>query len=355
MKNKIKKPKNKINFSIIFMSLAITCSNFNSCIAKTIAKNFQKVIPIGKTVGLELNLKSPIVVNVSNVVNKNGEKHSPAKQAGIKNGDKILKINDQIITKTEDVLNAVEKENGTEIEIEILRNKKTIKTKIIPILSKIDEKYKLGIWLNDTVSGIGTITFYDPINEKFASLGHAIVDNNFGSTIDINNGSVHKTEIKQIKKSLNGKAGELVGYFLKEKKGYLSKNCNFGIFGSIEKNFLNDCETDLNKIIEIAPREEIHIGEAYILSNISENKIEKFNIKIEKVIKQKQKAPKGLILKITDKNLIEKTGGIVQGMSGSPIIQDGKLVGAVTHVIINDPIRGYGIFAEWMLEELKEA
>ena len=222
------------------------------------------------------------------------------------------------------------------------------------IPTKTDEdEYKLGLWVRDAASGVGTISFYEPRTGEFAALGHGILDVDTEELIDIARGDIVTSKIISIVKGEKGNPGELQGSIENGKIiGEVYKNTNFGIYGKLN-NIENLKKEGVNEM-KVMPRDEVKEGKASILCTLENNKQEEYEIEIEKVYTSSNRANKNMIIKVTDERLLQKTGGIIQGMSGSPIIQDGKFVGAVTHVMVNNPEKGYGIFADTMLKQMKE-
>ena len=245
--------------------------------------------------------------------------------------------------KGEDVFNIINKSAGQKIKFEIIRDNKIVYLDVIPVKS-IDGSYKIGLWIRNGTSGVGTITFINKKTNEFGALGHGISDSDTNILLDVKEGYVYKAKIYDIRKNNNSEIGEVVASILDDKEiGTIKKNTKYGVYGKLYNNVyynLND--------LEIARVQDVHIGDAYILSYI-DGKQTKFNIKITKIIPFHFKSSKAFIVKIVDNNLIKRTGGIVQGMSGTPIIQDNKLVGAITHVFLKNPLCGYGIFIENML------
>lgn len=303
------------------------------------------VVPGGNAIGIKMFTEGLLVVGISYVIGKNGVKYTPAKDCGLKEGDIIEAINDTPVSLNEDMDELIK---DTIVKLKVKRDSQTIEINAKTIKSAEDNKYKLGIWVRDSSAGVGTMTFYDPKTGYYASLGHAITDVDVGSVLKVANGSLVDCSIATIEKGKVGVPGELRGVFEDNTVGTITENCNIGIYGKLSKPSILP-ET---KPVEVLPRFKIKEGPAYILSTIDGEKIERFNIEIQKISSSQDCGNKGIVIKITDKNLLDKTGGIVQGMSGSPILQDGKLVGAVTHVFINDPTRGYGIFAEQMIDKI---
>lgn len=309
-----------------------------------------ELIPGGNAIGVRLNTKGVLVVAMTDVIDINGKRTSPAKDAGLKVGDSIIKIDDEKILSAEQVVDILNNVKDKEVEITVLRNKNEFKTLAVPIKSLQDNSYRLGIWVRDKTTGIGTLTYYNPINNNFAALGHGITDMDTGELLTVENGLIMNAKVSDIQQGKKGTPGEIKGVFYKtdEILGDIKTNNEFGIYGKIKGNYLKENNSES---IPIAFKEEVKEGKAYILSTLDSNVVEKFDIEILKVESQDNESQKSMIIKITDSKLLDKTGGIVQGMSGSPIIQDGKLVGAVTHVFVNDPTKGYGLYIEWMLNQ----
>lgn len=304
------------------------------------------VIPGGKSIGVTLRADGVIVTELTEITDTTGKITSPAKDAGIKVGDIIKSFNNAEITGVEDLISQIENTDKNQAKISLIRNKKNISVLISPKSSKEDGKMKIGAWVKDSASGIGTLTFYDPKTHFFAALGHGITDTDSGKLISIEEGKILDSTIVSVEKSKKGTPGELKGIFSENESpiGSITTNSKFGISGEMTPDFSITGEE-----VEIALRSEITTGKAQIISNIEGKNTSVFDIEILRVLPQHSNSSKNMIIKITDEKLLEKTGGIVQGMSGSPIIQNGKLIGAVTHVFVNDPTRGYGVFIENML------
>ena len=269
---------------------------------------------------------------------------SPGKIAKLKKGDIILKLNGKETTCVDDIIEIVNASNGCELTMDILRADDKMQIKITPVLSKSEGTYKLGLWIKDGTAGIGTVTYIDVDNKSFAGLGHGVCDIETGQLMKLRKGSICDVTINGIKAGVIGNPGELQGFFSREDTGLLLSNTEQGVFG-VFNSTLPDCK----EYAVLASREEVNEGDANILCTLDDNSISRYDIKIEK-INNNSKNTKNFIIRVTDETLLKKTGGIVQGMSGSPIIQNGKLVGAVTHVLVDDPTRGYGIFIENMLQ-----
>lgn len=297
----------------------------------------------GEPFGIKIYTDGVLVVGVDEVDTEHGNK-SPAKEAGIKVGDYILTVEGEKVYSNEDVAKQIEESGGKEVRVLIKRDNKQISLKLKPQLSYSSGKFKAGVWVKDSGAGIGTLTFYSPATGVVCGLGHGICDGDTGRVLSLNSGELVTAEILGVVKGTAGTPGELKGRFKNIKVGDLLKNTDTGVYAK------QVCETRTDNLVEIALKQEIKVGKAQVMVTVdSEGRAKLYNCEIKKIA-YGDSITKNMVIKITDKELLEKTGGIVQGMSGSPIIQNGKLVGAVTHVFVDDPTEGYGIFAENMLE-----
>lgn len=308
------------------------------------------LIPGGNTIGVKLNTKGVLVVALSNdLVGVDDKKYSPAIDAGIKVGDVITSINGIEVKNSNHVIDLLNRIGEEKVDIKVIRNKHEFTAKVKPVKCKQDNSYRLGIWVRDKTAGIGTLTFYHPDSKKFGALGHGITDIDTGSLMPIKNGEILKAKISSIEQGKKGTPGELKGIFFDttDMIGSIEKNTSFGIYG-----VMNEKNEDIfsREALPVGLQNQVKIGKAHILCTINEDRIEKYEIEILKTEIQGYPKQKSMVIKIVDERLLEETGGIVQGMSGSPIIQDGKIIGAVTHVFINDPTKGYGIYINWMLK-----
>lgn len=286
------------------------------------------VIPGGEVVGIKLYTKGLLVVGMSPAP-------SPASLAGIKQGDIILKANGNELSDTSQLFEIVSKND--KISLECMRNSKIYNTVVIPNISS--GAPRIGAWVRDSTAGLGTITFYT--QDKFAALGHAVTDSDTGKIMSLSDGSITGANVVGVSIGKRGTPGELIGTFADNTIGTIDINCENGLYGKSSTN-------PDKQAVKIANRSEISEGDAYILANIDGSGVQQYSIKIERISLYAYTKP--IIFKVTDKKLLDTTGGIVQGMSGSPIIQNNMLIGAVTHVFVNDPSRGYAIFAENMIE-----
>ena len=310
----------------------------------------KKVIACGQPFGIKMLTEGIMVVRLSDV---NGKTDScPAKNAGIHVGDIIISVGGEKITSNEDLSKAISSSNGETVEVVLKRNfddksssGEEISLKMTPEYCDSEKSYKTGMWVRDSSAGIGTITFYDPSTGTFGGLGHPICDTDTGELMPLSSGEICGVSITGYKKGLNGVPGELKGRFLSGNEiGTATQNTNSGIFGSLDES------PSENEEIEIADYDEIKTGKAEILTTISGSEPSKYSINIEQVNKDDPDL-KNLVIRVTDRDLLEETGGILQGMSGSPIIQNGKLIGAVTHVFVNNSSMGYGILAQTMISQ----
>jgi len=310
----------------------------------------KKLIPGGNSIGVSLYTDGALIVGTSDVTDKNGITHFPAIDAGLLPGDVIEKVNGIQVRDASHLSLLVNKMKGESLELECRRNNRIFVTKIQPVQDASDSKYRLGLWIRDSTAGVGTLTFVDPENGNMGALGHAITDVDTGAMLSVKDGEISESTIIDIKIGQKGLPGELVGNFSNNKKviGTIIKNTAFGIYGKTKRTISNPI---YKNPLPIAYQYNIKPGKATILTTVDDKGIQEYDIRILKVNRQAEPGAKGIVLEIIDPRLLKKTGGIVQGMSGSPIIQNGKIIGAVTHVFVNDPTKGYGIFIEWMLEE----
>ena len=299
------------------------------------------VIPLGQAVGIKLFADGVLVVGLSEL--EEGAGKSPAQQCGLKEGDLILCYNGEKIQSTEH-LQALLQENGeTEASLTVQRGSESKTVAITPTCCG-DGGIRLGAWIRDSMAGIGTMTYYDPDTGAFGALGHGITDVDTEKLMSLGSGSIMETTVKAVKKGQRGDPGELKGDFSVQKDvGTVTVNCDGGIFGTV-----TEPEAFAGEPVPVATAEQVQTGDAVIRCTVSGGETKEYQVKITKIFKDEDYT-RNLLLRITDPDLLEQTGGIVQGMSGSPILQNGRLVGAVTHVMINDPSQGYGILAENML------
>lgn len=307
-----------------------------------------EVYPGGISIGVKINNKGALVVGYSDISTHDGLSESPGKIAGIELGDIIEAVNGENIETCSDLISKVKSCRNDELTVKILRGNSEI-TKKVPLI-KEDNEYKIGLWVRDSTAGIGTLTFYDKDSKTFGALGHPITDGDTNVSFNIKSGTLLRSSILSIKKGERGNPGEIKGLFINENEsiGTIEKNTSSGIYGDGLTELINP---NFNKAMTVAYRDEIKEGHAQIITTVEDDGAKAYDIEILKLLPQDEPGSKSMIIKIVDPVLLEKTGGIVQGMSGSPIIQNGKIIGAVTHVLINKPDVGYGIYIEWMLQD----
>ena len=300
----------------------------------TISAAAKELIPVGQVVGLELQNGKVTVEGFDDTFGDN------AQQAGLSKGDVIRKINNTTVRCAEDVRQALRQSAGT-VTVVVERDGKTQTCRVEPRITQ--EGPKLGVYLRQGITGIGTVTWYDPETKKFATLGHGVSGAD-GKLLSMTEGNAFKARVAAVKKGKSGAPGQLVGAVTDtEPVGQLSSNTAQGLFGTTGTPWQGDT-------MEVADISEIKTGKATVLFTVSGNEVREYSVEILKIYPKSKQSGRNLLIRVTDPVLLETTGGIVQGMSGSPIIQDGKLVGAVTHVLVNDPTTGYGIFIENMLD-----
>jgi stage IV sporulation protein B len=330
--------------SLFFMGAAISCAFLANTNAVTADAAEQTVYVGGMTAGFTLKTGGAQIIGLSEVITENGVR-TPALDAGIRTGDIIKKVCEIRVESISELNEIVDKSQGRELSLQILRGKETMTFTLKAVQEKQSSRYKIGVLVRESVSGIGTVTYIDKKTGRFGALGHTVVGDN-NEEMKMSDGLVYECSIVGVCRGVRGKAGELRGMFLNDKHlGSAEKLCNCGIFGTVSKEFQMD-----TLMSAVANSQDVKPGNAWIYSTINGVTPQKYEIEIVKVDKFNREN-KNYVIKITDNALISETGGIVQGMSGSPIMQEGKLVGAVTHVFLNDPTRGYGISIEEMLNE----
>ena len=302
------------------------------------------VIPCGYPFGIKMFTEGVVVVGLTDV-EENGIFRNPAQEAGIRVGDVLLELDGQPVSLNEDVAAIIAASGGREIPYRLQRKEETLTGTLQPIRSDSGE-YKAGIWVRDSSAGIGTMTYYDPATMLFAGLGHAVCDVDTGETLPLGKGEIVEVTITGVEKGAAGQPGSLQGSFEGSRlAGFMAVNNETGVYGQ-----LTTLPVSTLQPVPVAMKQEVREGPAEIYTTISGRTPQRYDIVIESVNLGSSAKTKSMVIRVTDPELLEKTGGILQGMSGSPILQDGKLVGAVTHVFVNDQTRGYGIFAENMQE-----
>lgn len=306
----------------------------------------QQLIPSGIPVGIYMKTNGVLIVGTGEVSDVNGIPQEPGGQV-VQSGDYILSVNDVPVTEKEEVIDQINRAAGGQVKLTVLRRGERTDL-LVPVVQTASSEYKAGIWIRDDTQGIGTLTYLDQ-NGNFGALGHGISDIDTSTLLDLEYGTLYRTDIRAVIKGANGAPGELAGtirYSGDEVLGSISDNTGIGIFGTITAD---SADLAYCGAMDIAYKQEVKKGPAQILSAV-DGEVKAYDIEIEKINLNSGDANKSMVIRVTDDRLLELTGGIVQGMSGSPILQDGRIVGAVTHVFVNDPTKGYGIFVETMME-----
>lgn len=302
------------------------------------------VVPVGRAVGIKLFSDGVVVVGTSEVASEGGNVN-PAKDCGLREGDIITHINSTEVDTIEEVSALLQELEGQTMSIRAIRDEKQVQLTATPVLCPADGAYKLGAWIRDSMAGIGTVTFYDPATGAFGALGHGINDTDTALLMPLESGSILPATVAGVEKGRSGAPGQLKGVFdTASTLGLLRANTAGGVFGTLTDGHWVD-----GAAMEVAERDEVKPGPAEILCNISGDRVDKFQVEIAKVFAEREDDCRDYLIKVTDQRLLDATGGIVQGMSGSPILQNGKIVGAVTHVMVDDPTSGYGIYVGRML------
>jgi stage IV sporulation protein B len=356
---------NDEDYDIIATSSSINGQNFTQTGATTLAVNLfgeftiktidvnvienAYVIPVGSIAGVKLYTNGVLVVGMSEVEGENNNKYKPYENSGIEEGDTIITINDEEISSTDDLINIVENSQGQELKIKYFQDGNEKETTITPVKMQ-NGTYKLGLWVRDSAAGIGTVTFYNPDTNTFGALGHGLTDIDTNELLEISSGKFVTTQIISIVKGQKNSPGKIQGTIKNQTTlGEITKNTKFGIYGTVTD--LSSINIDTSNLMQVASRSEITTGNATILCDLDGTGCKEYEIEISKIFINNNDNNKSMLIKITDEDLLSKTGGIIQGMSGSPIIQNGKFIGAVTHVLVNDPTTGYAIFGDIMITE----
>lgn len=304
------------------------------------------LVPVGHTVGIKLFSDGVLVVGLSQVDTPAGAA-APAKNCGLKEGDIITHINSQEVDTIEEVQSILKETSGQEMSLTCLRGDDRLELTTQAAQCSADGSYKLGAWIRDSMAGIGTVTFVDPATGLFGALGHPVSDVDTQKIMPLSSGAILHSSVTGVQKGRTGQPGQLRGAFALERDmGQLYANTPSGIFGTLSQ----DQDLPLGSAVSVAKSKEVHVGDVTIRSNIQGEDVKEYHAQIVRIYPDDPEDTRDFLIKITDPELLEQTGGIVQGMSGSPILQDGKLIGAVTHVLVNDPTQGYGIFVENMLK-----
>ena len=342
--------KSKVN-NLETKTYNLSLFGFNLKTVKTNVYPTTKVVPVGSLVGLKLYTEGVLVVGMNEIKGQDNKIYKPYEDAGIEQGDSIIEINNEIVTSTEELISCISKCRGKTINITYVKDDKVLETQMTPVKTA-ENTYKLGLWVRDAEAGIGTVTFYDKETNSAAALGHAIQDIDTGELVKITSGEFVTAQILDIEKGEKENPGRIEGTIEGGTKiGEIYSNTDFGIYGRAT----NTKGLNISNIqeIEVASRSEIKVGKARIICTLEDGKREEYEIEIQKIYINNNENNKSMVVKVTDEKLLAKTGGIIQGMSGSPVIQNGKLIGALTHVLVSDPIKGYALFADTMVSKLK--
>lgn len=305
----------------------------------------QEVLVSGSPVGIYMETKGVLVIESGEITDREGIRRTPAEHI-IQSGDYICEIDGKVLTGKRQLMQLVRENQGEPMELQVIRHQETIKLEMTPVETE-DGSYKLGIWVRDNIQGIGTLTYVEP-NGTFGALGHGISDADTGERLEISDGDLYRADILSIRKGTAGTPGELRGvinYREENRIGTICGNSQYGIRGQMEPGKY----TESMKKIPTGLKQEIQTGKAEIRCDIGDG-IREYQCEILEIDSNARDTNKCFVLRITDDDLLSRTGGIVQGMSGSPVLQNGKLIGAITHVFVNDPTKGYGIFIENMME-----
>lgn len=305
----------------------------------------QEVLVSGSPVGIYMETKGVLVIDSGEITDREGIRRTPAEHI-IQSGDYICEIDGKVLTGKRQLMQLVRENQGEPMELQVIRHQETIKLEMTPVETE-DGSYKLGIWVRDNIQGIGTLTYVEP-NGTFGALGHGISDADTGERLEISDGDLYRADILSIRKGTAGTPGELRGvinYREENRIGTICGNSQYGIRGQMEPGKY----TESMKRIPTGLKQEIQTGKAEIRCDIGDG-IREYQCEILEIDSNARDTNKCFVLRITDDDLLSRTGGIVQGMSGSPVLQNGKLIGAITHVFVNDPTKGYGIFIENMME-----
>jgi stage IV sporulation protein B len=318
---------------------------------KTIEANIgedEEVYIGGAPIGFSIDVDGLIVLGGNSVLTENGLVNS-FENSGLKKGDIITAVGDKKVSTLEELREILDDENYNNqiLPLQIIRKGENITAEIQPILDKEEEKYKLGLWVRNDAAGVGTLTYVECDSLKFGALGHPITDYETGAIIPSKSGKIFSCSVVGLDKGEKGSPGEIKGVFMqgKNNKGEVQKNSQFGVFGTLTDT---DKIIDKNKVADIGSRLTMKPGKATLVSSIS-GVSEEYEIEIIKANYQPSSNDKSFVFRVTDKRLLDLTGGIIQGMSGSPILQNEKIVGAVTHVFVSDPTKGYGVYVDWMI------
>ena len=304
------------------------------------------LVPGGNLVGVALRTRGALLVGTSDV----GGVASPARQAGLRSGDTILSVDGVQVGNAQELSSLVDRSRGKHVMLTVERAGQRFEATVAPLADPRDGIYRLGAWVRDTTAGVGTLSFADPETNGFGALGHAVADVDAGTIMPIAEGYLYRCEAVEIRKGQPGSPGELVGSFFSgdARIGTVTENTPYGIYGQLTS-------TISDHAVPVCTRSEARLGPAQLLCELDNDGVHAYDCEIIRLNPQDNPSQRGLVIRVTDSELLARTGGIIQGMSGSPILQNGRILGAVTHVFVNDPTQGYGIYIEWMLDALEQA
>ena len=299
------------------------------------------LLPGGQAVGVALKTQGVLVV---------AKTAKDGARSALRVGDVITAVQGKSVASAQELSEKLNEAKEEQVELSVLRRGKSMIVETAAPADGADGKRRLGVWVRDSTAGVGTLSYIDPVTGAYGALGHAIVDGDTGSMVTVKDGAIMNAEIVGVTRGTSGQAGELKGSFLKENEqiGSLVLNSAYGIYGVMDAEIGDQLYP---QGLPVAPRADVHTGSAAIIATVDGEGPMQYSVEILRCFKQDAPSQKGMILRVTDERLLEKTGGIVQGMSGSPILQDGRIVGAVTHVYLSDAAQGYGMYIEWMLEQ----
>lgn len=302
------------------------------------------VVPGGQSVGVAVATEGLVVIGNSDL----GNVPSPARLAGLRAGDRLLSLDGEEITSAEHLAYLLD--GKTEATLTVARDGEIFQVEARPVKDARDDVNRLGVWVRDSAAGVGTLSFYDPQTLRYGALGHAITDVDTGTILSVDRGLLYGAQVVDVRRGASGEPGELIGQFQisGDAAGVIEKNTPFGVFGALDEGM----ENGLFGAMPLAEPDEVKTGSAQLLTTLDDGGVRAYDCEITRCARQSEPQTRGMTIRVTDEELLETTGGIAQGMSGSPILQDGKLVGVVTHVFLGDPQQGYAVYARWMYDQM---
>lgn len=331
-------------------NLSLSLGDINLKTVELTVMEETEVVPVGRMAGLKLYIDGVMIVGFSKIENISGNLESIADTSNLYEGERIVEVNGIKIDTIQDLKQAINESYGENLNIIVEDAFGVMRTEIVTPIQTGTDEYKIGLWVKEGATGVGTISYYNPKTNEFVALGHGIVDSDTGEIISIDYGEITSTNIISITKGVTGNPGEVKGVIKDDEIiGKITKNTPFGLFGTIDN--LKLLKIDKNNTVPVALRNEIKEGKASLLCSIDGKTVKEYSIEIQKIFINNNEDNKSFVIKVTDEELIEETGGIIRGLSGSPIMQDGKMIGAVTNVLVANPTVGYGIFADLLLSE----